>query len=210
MTAQSLLILGMASIAVAQTATVSVLYVGNPRNLDVSASVIDVEDGQTTYSIACSPSGQRETCLGREGTMTQGPSTWIYDHSMSNDDRFETVNARCALNPDDDEAECDIQVTLSEGTFTYASETQTTRGYSEYLVAATVTAGADMLESDDSDDNNETGSSGTSSASAATNSAESDDDDDDDDDDDEGAAPRVSGRIMLAGGAAVMLGMLLV
>ncbi|KAI6778337.1 uncharacterized protein J7T54_003344 [Emericellopsis cladophorae] len=92
MATRSLVLLGLSSLAAAQTTIVSLLYAGGkPEGSVMSASVIGIGDDATTYSLTCIPTESNKLCLGGIGTITQGPSTFEYSFSTSDSELFETL-----------------------------------------------------------------------------------------------------------------------
>ena len=101
----------------------------------------------------------------------------------------------CELNADDDEADCEINYTISQGTRSSQTELETIRRFSKDLIAATVTAGADALEGGGGGDETSSSSGGAQLFTP--------------DSDDEDAAPRMACQTALVAVAAVMGGLLL-
>jgi hypothetical protein len=75
-------LLGIAALLGAVTAAnqvaVNMLFPGNWEPKGVAASVVDVEKAQTTFALGC-PSKAADACSVFFETMTQGPSTWVYN-----------------------------------------------------------------------------------------------------------------------------------
>lgn len=59
------------------------LFPANWKPHGLAASIIDVEKHKTTFSLECQPTATAD-CSVYLGTMTQGPSTWIYGGEWNN------------------------------------------------------------------------------------------------------------------------------
>lgn len=69
----------LGAVGAANQVAVNMLFPANWEPKDVAASVVDVKKAQTTFALGCPSDSADAGCSVFFETMTQGPSTWIYN-----------------------------------------------------------------------------------------------------------------------------------
>ncbi|KAF4463385.1 hypothetical protein FALBO_9797 [Fusarium albosuccineum] len=169
--ARSLALLAVAAAAVgAQTTTVDIfLPIVDKQPLD--ASIVGGSAEATTFAIHC-PKGTPSDECGLPGTQTviAGPSTVHYTYSVEGDGDeygYMTQDLQCSLDSKRDMATCSITMAQEiSGSEESQVTTTSAKGYLEFVVPVTVTAGfANLKSASAGDDDASAGASATDSES---------------------------------------------
>ncbi|KAL5422693.1 hypothetical protein PMIN06_008611 [Paraphaeosphaeria minitans] len=124
------------SVALAQTKTVTLPFIGYD-DTTIYASVISAKPSETVFALACAPS--TDCGLFPQQLLTYGPSTYVMDMSEPGDEDF-TATADCSIGMAT--AVCKESASGSEANFP-GSSTETYSNITHLPVI--VTAGADKL-----------------------------------------------------------------
>ncbi|KAK7192395.1 hypothetical protein DPSP01_004979 [Paraphaeosphaeria sporulosa] len=146
------------SVALAQTKTVTLPFIGY-GDTTFYASVISAEPSQTIFALACAPTS--DCGFFPQQLLTYGPSTYVMDMSEPGDEDF-TATADCSIGTVT--AVCKESASGSEANFPGSS----TETYSDVThLPVIVTAGVDKLgASADATPTSNGGSKGSTSVAA--------------------------------------------
>jgi len=137
----------LGAVGAANQVAVNILFPANWEPKGVAASVVDVEKAQTTFALGC-PSKAADRCSVFFETMTQGPSTWVYNgewETIAGVDQY-TLNNNCKLNTAQDKMTCTMGVTQVKDDETLSTVMiSTTTGLLDYVYPIPITAGAGKL-----------------------------------------------------------------